>query len=183
MIIQSQPMEGLWIVRPAIFEDARGTFIETYHQEKLTALIGKRIDFPQSSEVHSRFGTLRGLHFQRPPHAQEKIIRVIAGTVLDVVVDIRKHSPTYGQYASVLLSGENKLQFYISEGFAHGYSVLSDMAIVHYKSSHVYVPASEQGIYPEDAVIGIDWQLPNEKRILSDKDKNAISWEKFISLF
>lgn len=161
---------GLIIFEPAVFEDSRGYFFESYNQN-LFAEAGIDIDFVQDNQARSSYGVLRGLHFQSPPYTQTKLVRVLSGTILDVVVDIRQGSPTYGQVYTIELSAENKKQLLVPKGFAHGYSVLSPTAEVFYKCDAFYNKASEGGILYNDAQLGIDWQLPADAIVVSDKDK------------
>lgn len=158
------------LCEPTIFGDDRGYFAETFRQDKLNEFLGFKIDFCQDNESKSSFGVLRGLHFQLPPFAQTKLVRVIKGRVLDVAVDIRKGSPTFGQYVAIELSEENKNQLLVPRGFAHGFVVLSEEAIFAYKVDNYYSSESDRGLAFNDATIGVDWQLPIEKLKLSDKD-------------
>lgn len=160
---------GLLIFEPKVFEDSRGYFFESYN-ENICRAEGVDIRFVQDNQAKSSYGVVRGLHYQLAPHAQTKFIRVLSGTILDVVVDIRKGSPTYGQSFIIELSAENKLQLLIPKGFAHGYSVISPTAEVFYKCDTFYNKESEGGILLSDPILNIDWQVPVEKRIISDKD-------------
>ncbi len=159
------------LCKPRIFKDARGYFSETYKKESLEEFVGMRLDFCQDNESKSTRGVLRGLHYQLPPFAQSKLVRVIKGSVLDIAVDIRKESSTFGKHIAIELSEENKFQLFIPKGFAHGYLVLSDEAIFSYKVDNYYNPASEGGIIYNDKILGIDWNLPLENLIISEKDK------------
>lgn len=161
---------GVRIIEPKVFADARGYFFESWNQAKFEAA-GITNTWVQDNESKSCFGVLRGLHYQAAPYTQAKIVRAFSGTVLDVVVDIRKGSPTYGKHVAVELSAENKRQLYIPRGFAHGFVVLSDEAIFSYKCDNVYMPSSERGIMFNDSELAIDWHLPSNKILLSDKDK------------
>lgn len=161
---------GLMIFEPAVFEDSRGYFFESFNQN-LFAEAGIPIQFVQDNQAQSSYGVLRGLHFQKPPHAQTKLVRVLSGTILDVVVDIRQGSPTYGQVFTVELSAENKKQLLVPKGFAHGYSVLSPTAEVFYKCDAFYNKASEGGILYNDPQLAIDWKIPADAVVVSDKDK------------
>lgn len=163
-------ISGVVVIAPRIFRDDRGYFFESYSQKEFDALVGK-IRFVQDNESSSRYGVIRGLHFQKPPCCQSKLVRVIKGTVLDVAVDIRRGSPTFGQHVAVELSGENHRQFFIPRGFAHGFSVLSDEAVFQYKSDNFYTPSSEGAIAWDDPDLGIDWKIPAGKAILSGKDR------------
>jgi len=165
-------LDGLLLIAPQVFEDDRGYFFETYNQEKYKQHI-QNANFVQDNESMSGYGTLRGLHYQLPPFAQAKLVRVILGKVLDVVLDIRRSSPTFGRYVIAELSGENKHQLYIPRGFAHGFLVLSDSAIFAYKVDNNYNKASEAAIRWNDPSLGIPWNLPLFDIILSVKDKQA----------
>lgn len=158
------------IIEPRIFQDDRGYFFESY-SEKLFHKEVRTVDFVQDNESKSSYGVIRGLHFQRPPHCQSKLVRVIKGKVLDVAVDIRKGSPTFGQYVAVELSEENKRQLFVPRGFAHGFSVLSEEAIFQYKCDNFYAPTYEGAIAWDDPDLGIDWQIPMDKAIISSKDQ------------
>ncbi|HPH86628.1 MAG TPA: dTDP-4-dehydrorhamnose 3,5-epimerase [Ferruginibacter sp.] len=160
---------GLFIFEPVVHNDSRGYFFESY-SEKICQAEGININFVQDNQARSVYGVIRGLHFQQDPHAQTKFIRALQGSILDVVVDIRKGSPTYGKHLSIELSAENKRQLLIPQGFAHGYSVLSETAEVFYKCDAFYNKASEGGISLHDASLGIDWRIPSHDQIISDKD-------------
>ena len=163
-------IEGLYILEPRLFGDARGYFFEAYNKKVFDDLVGP-VDFVQDNESKSRYGVVRGLHFQKGEHAQAKLVRVVSGTVLDVAVDIRPGSPTFGKYVAALLSGENKRMFFIPRGFAHGFSVLSEEVVFQYKCDNFYAPQAEGAIAWDDPALGIDWQIPADKMILSEKDK------------
>ncbi len=163
-------IDGLMIIEPNCFGDDRGFFMESYSKSEFSKN-GINIEFVQDNHSRSTKGVLRGLHFQRPPFAQDKLVRVTKGEVLDVVVDLRKDSPTFGQYESILLSDENKKMFFIPKGFAHGFLVLSDIADFQYKCSEFYNKESEGGLLWNDPEIGIDWEKLDINYILSDKDK------------
>ena len=164
---------GLWIIEPKVLSDSRGYFMESFKQELFNQNVGK-VDFIQENESGSSRGVLRGLHYQLAPYSQAKLVRVIEGMVLDVAVDLRKGSPTFGKYMAVELSGQNKRQFYIPEGFAHGFHVLSERAVFTYKVDNPYMPSHERSLRFDDPQIGIDWQITDpENVILSEKDKNA----------
>ena len=162
-------IEGVVIIEPRIFKDDRGYFFESFSQREFEEKVCKTT-FVQDNESKSSYGVLRGLHFQKPPFAQSKLVRVIKGAVLDVAVDIRKGSPTFGQYVSVELTGENHRQFFIPRGFAHGFSVLSEEVIFQYKCDNFYSPQSEGAIAWTDPDLNIDWRIPAEKVVLSEKD-------------
>ena len=165
-----QSIPGLVLIKPKVFGDERGYFVETFRQDKFAAFIGHKVDFCQDNESKSSKGVLRGLHFQLPPFAQSKLVRVIEGEVLDVAVDIRQGSPTFGQHVAVRLSGENKHQLFIPRGFAHGFVVLSDTAIFAYKVDNYYSPECDRGLAFNDHALGIDWGLPLDQLKLSEKD-------------
>ena len=162
-------IEGVVIIEPRIFKDDRGYFFESFSQREFEEKVCKTT-YVQDNESKSSYGVLRGLHFQKPPFAQSKLVRVIKGAVLDVAVDIRKGSPTFGQYVSVELTGENHRQFFIPRGFAHGFSVLSEEVIFQYKCDKFYSPQSEGAIAWNDPDLNIDWRIPAEKVVLSEKD-------------
>lgn len=163
-------LRGCFIIEPKVFKDPRGYFFESFNQNKFNELIGKTIDFVQDNESFSSKGVLRGLHFQTGAYAQAKLVRVIEGTVLDVVVDIRKESPTFSEHFSIELSEDNKRQLFVPKGFAHGFIVLSETAIFSYKCDNFYDKASEQGLRYDDPSLGIDWKLPANEFIVSEKD-------------
>lgn len=162
-------IEGLVIVEPTVFEDSRGYFFESYNQQ-LFQQQGVAPNFVQDNQSKSSYGVIRGLHYQLHPHAQAKLVRVLEGAILDVAVDIRKASPTYGQHFALELSAENKKQLFIPEGFAHGFSVLSETAVVLYKCNTFYNKASEGGIRFNDPALAIDWKVDLSKAVISDKD-------------
>lgn len=166
-------IEGVWILEPKVFEDKRGYFMETYRKEDFEANIGL-VEFVQDNESKSSFGVLRGLHYQKGEYSQAKLVRVLKGKVLDVAVDIRKSSPTFGKYVMVELSDENKRQFYIPRGFAHGFLVLSEEAIFTYKVDNKYAPQCEASIRFDDATIGIEWPIEPSQMLLSEKDIKAL---------
>lgn len=165
---------GVLIVEPRVFKDARGYFFESYSQrefdEKISAILGHPIRFVQDNESMSSYGVMRGLHYQRMPYTQSKLVRCVKGAVLDVAVDIRKGSPTFGQHVAVELTEDNHLQFFVPRGFAHGFSVLSETAVFQYKCDAFYHPEADAGINILDGSFGIDWRIPTEKAILSEKD-------------
>ncbi len=163
-------IEGVVIIEPDVFGDERGYFFESYSQMRFNAQV-RPVKFVQDNESKSKFGVLRGLHFQKGKYAQSKLVRVVEGRVLDVAVDIRSGSPTFGKYVSVELSAENKRQFFVPRGFAHGFSVLSETAIFQYKCDNLYAPQEEGAIAWDDPEIGIDWQLKPEEVLLSPKDR------------
>ena len=169
------------LIQPTIFGDDRGYFFESFHQKKFNDFIGSEISFVQDNESLSSKGVLRGLHFQAPPHAQGKLVRVVKGSVLDVALDIRKSSPTYGQHVSFVLSEQNKIQAYIPEGFAHGFVTLEDHTIFQYKCTNWYNPSSEGSILWNDPALKIQWE--EQSPILSAKDKTGILLADFITPF
>ena len=162
-------IEGLLILEPRIFKDARGYFFESFSQREFEEKVGP-VHFVQDNESMSSYGVMRGLHFQRPPYTQSKLVRCVKGAVLDVAVDIRQGSPTYGQHVAVELTAENHRQFFIPKGFAHGFAVLSETAVFQYKCDEFYHPEADAGISILDDSLGIDWRIPMDKAILSDKD-------------
>lgn len=173
-------LEGLFVIEPRVFKDERGYFFESYSKGAFSE--NKiAINFVQDNQSMSQKGVLRGLHFQKPPHAQAKLVSVIQGSVLDVAVDIRKDSPTYGKYVAALLSGENKKMLYIPEGFAHGFLTLENDTIFSYKCSNLYNKESEDAILWDDEVLAIDWGVKNP--VLSEKDKEAQKFDQFVSPF
>lgn len=173
---------GVVILEPQVFEDARGYFYESYSKREMDSAIGK-IDFVQDNQSRSTRGVMRGLHFQAPPFAQAKLVRCVAGRVLDIAVDIRVGSPYYGRHVAVELSEENRRQMFIPRGFAHGFAVLSDVAVFQYKCDNYYAPQAEGGISILDKSLGIDWQIPDEEAILSEKDTRHELFKDFISPF
>ena len=170
------------VIEPRVFEDERGYFFESFSEREFCAEVCN-CHFVQSNEAKSSYGVVRGLHFQLPPHAQSKLVRVAKGRVLDVAVDIRKSSPTFGKYVAVELSSDNHRQIFIPHGFAHGYSVLSEEAVVEYKCDSYYAPESEGAIAWDDAALAIDWQIPTENVVLSAKDKNHSTLAECETLF
>ena len=176
MEIIKTSIDGLVIIQPRIFEDKRGYFMESFNESLLKENFPD-IHFIQDNESRSSYGILRGLHFQKPPFEQTKLVRVIDGEVLDVAVDLRKNSPTYGKWESILLSGENKKQFLIPKGFAHGFVVLSHDAIFSYKVDNVYSPEHESGIHYLDKTLNIDWLIKEEDIFISSKDKRLLNFQ------
>lgn len=174
MNIRTTEIEGLIILEPKVFGDERGYFFESFSQREFEEKVCKTT-FVQDNESKSGYGVLRGLHFQESPYAQAKLVRVVKGKVLDVAVDIRENSPTFGKHVSVELSGENKRQLFIPQGFAHGFVVLGEEAVFQYKCDNYYTPQAEGGILWNDPDLNIDWKIPVEDIILSEKDKkNAL---------
>lgn len=174
MDVLKTAIDGLLIIEPRVFKDARGYFFESFSQrefdEKVGAILGHTVKFVQDNESMSSYGVMRGLHYQKMPYTQSKLVRCVRGAVLDVAVDIRKGSPTFGQHVATVLSEENHRQFFISKGFAHGFAVLSETAVFQYKCDNFYHPESEGGISIQDESLGIDWQIPVSEAILSEKD-------------
>lgn len=164
------PLEGCYCIEPRVFEDNRGYFMESFNEKTFAEHTGQSIHFVQDNQSFSSKGVLRGLHYQVGEHAQSKLIRALSGEILDVAVDIRPGSATFGQYVSIVLSAENQRQFFIPKGFAHGFLVLSDTATIFYKCDNFYNKASEGGIVYNDPTLNIDWQLPDTELILSEKD-------------
>ncbi len=167
-------IDGVVIIKPRIFTDSRGYFFESYSKKEFDEKV-RPIDFVQDNESCSSYGVMRGLHFQRPPFTQSKLVRCVKGAVLDVAVDIRKSSPTYGKHVAVELTEDNHLQFFVPRGFAHGFAVLSDIAVFQYKCDNYYAPQADGGISIQDSSLGIDWRIDPSKAILSEKDlKHAV---------
>ena len=164
-------IEGVVIIEPRLFRDGRGYFFESYSEKDFNAQV-REVRFVQDNESKSSYGVLRGLHFQKPPYAQSKLVRVIKGAVLDVAVDIRKGSPTFGKHVAVELTGDNHRQFFIPRGFAHGFSVLTPEVIFQYKCDNFYAPQSEGALAWDDPDLGIDWRIPADRVILSEKDRH-----------
>lgn len=175
-------IEGLFIIEPKVFGDHRGYFFESFSERDFNSQVCQ-VRFVQDNESKSRYGVLRGLHFQKPPYAQSKLVRVVKGAVLDVAVDIRMGSPTFGRHVAVELTEDNHRQFFISRGFAHGFVVLSDEVIFQYKCDNFYEPESEGAIAWNDPALGIDWKIPAEDIILSEKDKKHPVLAEIVSPF
>ena len=182
MNIVKTAIEGLVIIEPKVFKDARGYFFESFSQREFEEKV-RKINFVQDNESMSSYGGMRGLHFQCPPYTQSKLVRCVKGRVLDVAVDIRKGSPTYGQHVAVELSEENHRQFFVPRGFAHGFAVLSETAIFQYKCDNFYAPEADGGISIKDESLDIDWQIPTENAILSEKDIKHLCLKDFDSPF
>jgi dTDP-4-dehydrorhamnose 3,5-epimerase len=166
-------INGVWIIEPAVYSDSRGYFFEAYKKEEFDSNVGV-VNFIQDNESQSSFGVLRGLHYQGGEYSQAKLVRVIRGKVLDVAVDLRRSSPTFGKHISIELSEDNKRQFFIPRGFAHGFLVLSDEAIFSYKIDNAYTPKAEMSVRYNDPSLGIGWPVPEPQLIISEKDKQAV---------
>lgn len=187
MEVLKTDIEGLLIIEPRVFKDQRGYFFESFSERDFSAqvapIIGHEVRFVQDNESKSSFGVMRGLHYQKMPYTQAKLVRCVQGRVLDVAVDIRKGSPTFGKHVAVELTEDNHRQFFIDKGFAHGFVVLSDTAVFQYKCDEFYHPEADAGISLMDESLGIDWRMPFEKAILSEKDKHhpllaqSLPWE------
>ena len=175
-------IEGVVIIEPKVFNDARGYFFESFSQRKFEEKV-RKVNFVQDNESMSSYGVMRGLHFQRPPFTQSKLVRCVKGRVLDVAVDIRKGSPTYGKHVAVELTENNHRQFFIPKGFAHGFAVLSETAVFQYKCDEFYQPEADGGISILDDSLGIDWKIPTEQAILSEKDMKHEMLKDFDSPF
>ena len=180
-------IDSVFVLEPKIFGDKRGYFFESFSQrefdEKVVPILGHTINFVQDNESRSSYGVMRGLHFQRPPYTQSKLVRCVNGAVLDVAVDIRKGSPTYGQHVAVELTEDNHRQFFVPRGFAHGFAVLSEKAIFQYKCDNFYAPQADGGISILDSSLGIDWKIPTKMALLSDKDTKHALLKDFDSPF
>ena len=178
---------GVLIIEPRVFKDSRGYFFESFSQrefdEKVTPILGHSINFVQDNESMSSYGVMRGLHYQRMPYTQSKLVRCVKGAVLDVAVDIRKGSPTFGQHVAVELTEDNHRQFFIPRGFAHGFAVISETAVFQYKCDNFYAPQADGGISIKDDSLGIDWRIPVEKALLSEKDTKHDLLKDFDSPF
>lgn len=185
-VVKTQ-IDSVLIIEPQVFKDARGYFFESFSQrefdEKISPILGHKVNFVQDNESMSSYGVMRGLHFQHPPFTQSKLVRCVKGAVLDLAVDIRKGSPTYGQHVAVELTEENHRQFFVPRGFAHGFVVLSDIAVFQYKCDEFYHPEVDGGISIVDDSLGIDWKIPTEKAILSEKDTKHDLLKDFDSPF
>lgn len=175
-------IDGVVIIEPCVFKDSRGYFFESFSQREFEEKV-RPVNFVQDNESMSSYGVMRGLHFQRPPYTQSKLVRCVKGAVLDVAVDIRKGSPTYGQHVAVELTEENHRQFFVPRGFAHGFAVLSETAIFQYKCDNFYAPQADGGISILDDELGIDWKIPTGKAVLSDKDIKHLCLKDFDSPF
>lgn len=172
MIFKETKLQGCFIIEPKVFHDDRGFFYEYYNKHEFEAVIGEKVDFVQDNMSKSSYGVIRGLHFQKGKNSQAKLVSVLEGKVLDIAVDLRKDSKTFGQHFSIELSQENKRKLFVPKGFAHGFSVLSETAIFAYKCDEYYNKDSEDGIVYNDAVLAIDWQIPKDDVIITSKDIN-----------
>jgi dTDP-4-dehydrorhamnose 3,5-epimerase len=181
--VKKTDIEGVLIIEPKVFGDARGYFLESFNAKEFAEKTGLNIDFVQDNESMSSYGVMRGLHFQRPPYTQSKLVRCVKGAVLDVAVDIRKGSPTYGQHVAVELTEDNHRQFFVPRGFAHGFAVLSETAVFQYKCDEFYHPEVDGGISILDGSLGIDWKIPTDKALLSEKDTKHALLKDFESPF
>lgn len=182
MEVIKTPIDGVVIIEPKVFKDARGYFFESFSQREFEEKV-RKINFVQDNESMSSYGVMRGLHFQTPPFTQSKLVRCVKGAVLDVAVDIRKGSPTYGQHVAVELTEENHRQFFVPRGFAHGFAVLSETAVFQYKCDNFYAPQVDGGISIKDDSLGIDWKIPVEKALLSEKNTLHACLKDFDSPF
>ena len=181
--VKKTDIEGVLIIEPKVFGDARGYFLESFNAKEFAEKTGLNIDFVQDNESMSSYGVMRGLHFQQPPYTQSKLVRCVKGAVLDVAVDIRKGSPTYGQHVAVELTEDNHRQFFVPRGFAHGFAVLSETAVFQYKCDEFYHPEVDGGISILDGSLGIDWKIPIDKALLSEKDTKHALLKDFESPF
>ncbi|SCY85537.1 dTDP-4-dehydrorhamnose 3,5-epimerase [Flavobacterium caeni] len=183
MTIIPTKLPGCYLIEPKIIRDDRGYFMEAFNEKEFVANVGSGVHFVQQNQSQSKMGVLRGLHYQTGEHAQAKLIRVLSGSILDVAVDIRPESETYGQYFSVELSAENNRQLFIPRGFAHGFQVLSNDTTVFYNSDNFYNPAYEAGIIYDDPTIAVDWRAESSLPLISEKDKNLPTFEKSIKVW
>ena len=183
MNVVNTEIEGLKIIEPRIFGDARGYFFESFNERIFVEQTGLEVRFVQDNESKSRYGVVRGLHFQKPPFAQSKLVRVVKGRVLDVAVDIRKGSPTYGRHVAVELTEDNHRQLFLPKGMAHGFAVLSDEVLFQYKCDEYYHPESEGAIAWDDPALAIDWHLPKGDVLLSEKDSHHPKFNEFVTPF
>ena len=182
MEIIKTAIEGLVIIEPKVFKDARGYFFESFSQREFEEKV-RKVNFVQDNESMSSYGVMRGLHFQVPPFTQSKLVRCVKGAVLDVAVDIRKGSATYGKHVAVELTEDNHRQFFVPRGFAHGFAVLSETAVFQYKCDNFYAPQADGGISIKDESLGIDWRIPTDKALLSEKDTKHPFLKDFDSPF
>lgn len=183
MTIVKTGIEGVFVIEPRVFGDSRGYFFESYNERDFAEQTGINVRFVQDNESRSHYGVVRGLHFQLPPYAQAKLVRVVEGCVLDVAVDIRHDSPTYGQHVAVELSADNKRQFFLPKGFAHGFAVLSETAMFQYKCDEYYHPEAEGAIAWDDPTLAIDWKVAAADVLLSEKDRHHQLFNNFVTPF
>jgi len=183
MVIEPTAIEGVFVIEPNVYGDTRGYFFESFNARDFLAKTGVDVHFVQDNESKSSYGVVRGLHFQKPPFSQSKLVRVVEGAVLDVAVDLRKNSPTYAQHVAVELTSENHRQIFIPKGFAHGFSVLSDVAVFQYKCDEYYAPQAEGALAWNDPAFGINWHIPADKVILSEKDRSHPTMKDFVTPF
>ena len=183
MNVINTEIEGVKIIEPRIFGDARGYFFESFNSKDFAEQTGIQVNFVQDNESKSRYGVVRGLHFQKPPYAQSKLVRVVSGRVLDVAVDIRRGSPTYGRHVAVELTEDNHRQLFLPKGMAHGFAVLSDEVLFQYKCDEYYHPESEGAIAWDDPALAIDWHLPKGDVLLSEKDSHHPKFNEFVTPF
>lgn len=181
MKIEETKLKGCFLITPKLFKDDRGYFYESFNKEILEEEVGHPLNFVQDNQSQSEHGVIRGLHLQLGKSAQAKLVRAIQGTILDIIVDVRKESPSFGHYGSFKLSEENKYQLFMPKGIAHGFVVLSNKATIHYKADNYYAPSNESGIIYNDADLAIDWQLPSEKIKTSNKDLLLPTFKEFIN--
>lgn len=180
MKIISTNLKDCYVLQPQVFNDPRGYFLESFNLKKFQEKTGKKVEFVQDNESQSQYGTIRGMHMQKGNASQAKLVRVVKGKVLDVVIDARPDSPTFKQQFQIELSEENKTQLFVPRGFLHGFSVLSEEAIFSYKCDNYYNKEAESGVNPLDATLAIEWGVPNEVRILSEKDEQSQSFNEFL---
>lgn len=181
--VKKTDIDGVLIIEPKVFGDARGYFLESFNAKEFAEKTGLNINFVQDNESMSSYGVMRGLHFQNPPYTQSKLVRCVKGAVLDVAVDIRKGSPTYGKHVAEELTEDNHRQFFVPRGFAHGFAVLSETAVFQYKCDNFYAPQADGGISILDDSLGIDWKIHTDKALLSEKDTKHSLLKDFDSPF
>lgn len=181
MQVIASKLNDVYLLEPNVFSDERGYFYVPFNKTQFEKIVGKSVNFIQDNESKSSYGTLRGLHFQKPPFSQAKLVRVSKGEVLDVIVDLRKESSTFGQTESFVLNDKNKHQLFVPKGFAHGFAVLSNYAVFNYKVDNIYNPQSESGIVFDDQKLAINWQIDNSHVLLSEKDNNLKTFEEYLN--
>ena len=182
MKIEESPLKGSFVIQPEVFEDRRGYFLESFNQRLLDSALGYSPQFVQDNQSKSKYGVLRGLHLQLGEYAQAKLVRAIAGDILDIIVDVRTNSPQFGEHYSLVLSADNKKQLFIPRGFAHGFAVLTETATIHYKADNYYNNKAESGLLYNDPELNIDWKIPIEKIITSEKDLSLPTLSQFKQL-